>query len=217
MGPPWGRGGHCQRTAFSVRGIWVASDRCQGLCPAQADKVGRNTAARAGAEGWSLGAPQPSPREKDACCSVKPQSLPLAGPRLGRERRGDLTSDPKEGAGMMPAPRAVSLQRIQEILEGAVGGERQRGLRKTAAERTSFTPRSSGLCPWLWGGDGVSARTHPPDSVTAGLKMGALGRFISVLSPGGLGTRSIHWISRRGQECRQPPTSLTAQGHTLTA
>lgn len=43
-------------------------------------------------------------------------------------RRGDLTSDPKKGAEMMPAPKAASLQRVQEISERAVGGERQRAL-----------------------------------------------------------------------------------------
>lgn len=153
MGPPWGHRGRCQRTAFSVRGTWVESDRCQGLCPAQADKVGRNTAARAGGGGWSLGAPQPSPREKDACRTVKPQPLPLAGPRLGRQRRGDLTSDPKEGAGMMPPPglchsRGYRGSRREQWVGKGRGASGGKGVpRKTAAERTSFTPRSSGLCP----------------------------------------------------------------------
>ena len=57
LGSPWGHRGYCQRTAFSARGTWVESDRCQGLCPAQADKAGRNIAMRAGGGGWSSGDP----------------------------------------------------------------------------------------------------------------------------------------------------------------
>lgn len=47
---------------FLLGGSWVEPDRCQGLCPAQADKAGRNTAMRAGGRGMEfLGTPQPHP------------------------------------------------------------------------------------------------------------------------------------------------------------
>lgn len=125
---PWGCRGRCQRTAFSVRGSWVEPDRCQGLCPAQADQAGRNTAMRAGGGGWSAGDPSAlTPRERRLSHS-KTTTPFLSWASPGKMRREDLTSDPKEGAGMMPAPKAASLQRVQEIPERAVGGERQRAL-----------------------------------------------------------------------------------------
>lgn len=83
----------------------------------------------------------------------------------------------------------------------AEGPQVGRGSPERRLQRELASPQGA-LAFALVSGEGkaVSARTHPPDSATAGFTMGALGHFISVLSPGGLGTRSIHWISQRGQE-----------------
>lgn len=69
-----------------------------------------------------------TPRER--CLShseTTAPSLSWASPGKTEERRSDLR--PQGGGWNDATPRAVSLQRIQGISEGAVGGERQRGLR----------------------------------------------------------------------------------------
>lgn len=60
-------------------------DRCQGLCPAQADKAGRNTAKEGRRRGMEFWDPSLTPRERHLSHS-KTTTL-LAGPRWEDEER----------------------------------------------------------------------------------------------------------------------------------
>lgn len=132
-------------------------------------------------------------------------SLSWASPGKTEERRSDLR--PQGGGWNDASPQGYVTPEDTGDLGGSSGwGKAEgppvgRGSPERRLQRELASPQGA-LAFALDSGEGtaVSARTHPPDSVTAGLKMGALDHFISVLSTGGLGTTSIHWISRRGQE-----------------